>query len=171
MSYRFGETYETFVDFTPATTLTDGTTYFAMRNTGTRTAVINAINLTLLFGGTAAATVSSYGIARFSTATPTGGTAQTPVKKKNAMGTSTMGDIRSLGTGLTTTSVVFEGHAIRVGHANQLAMATAFLEQISNDDESPRLELAPGEGLCIRANGTIVAGSRVLGSITWDEKG
>jgi hypothetical protein len=164
------ESYMAQIDITPATTLSDGTTYWTMRNTGAKLVLIRRLELILAFTGTAAASVSSYRIERFSGATPTGGTAITIVKKKNSFTASTVGDIRTAPAGLTTTSVVFEaGGMTRVMHMNQL-QHIAFDLSFTGEGEVPKFELASGEGLAIRANGTLVAGTRMVGCISWDER-
>lgn len=165
------ESYMAQIDFTPATTFADGTTYWTMRNvSGTKIALIRRLELILAFTGTAAASVSSYRIERFSAATPTTGTAITVVKKKSAFTASAITDIRFNNTGLTTTGVTFEtGAMTRVMHMNQL-QAVAFDLSFTGEGEVPKFELASGEGLAIRANGTIVSGTRMTGCISWDER-
>jgi hypothetical protein len=166
------ESYSAIIDIAPATTLTDGTTYWSMRNNGGggRVALIRQIELIMLFTGTAAASVSSYRFERFNTATPTGGSSITANKFKNSYANTTMTDIRFLNTGLTTTSVVFEATGfIRTGHMNQLT-ANVVQDFKWHVSETVKQELAAGEGLCIRANGALVAGTRMIGQITWDER-
>lgn len=163
-----GECYSAFIDITPATTLVDGTAYWFMRNTGARDCLVRRIELNLGFAGVAAASFSSYRFERFATATPTGGTAIVPVKHKNSYGATTV-TAGFLSTGLAVAGVTFESAFWRVGHMNQLAALAADLD-LTDVGEGPNLELATGEGLILRANGVIVAGSRLLGGVYWMER-
>ncbi len=162
------ESYSAFVDIAPVTTLTDGTCYWFMRNTGAKTALIKRIEIAAMFSGTAAASVSSYRFERFGTATPTGGTAIVPVKFKNS-NTATTISCGFLNTGVVVGGATFESAFWRTGHMNQLTAIAADID-MTDMGEASKLELAVGEGLAIRANGTLVAGSRLLGSIFWDER-
>ena len=151
------------------TTLTAGTTYFAMRNVGGKRVFIRKIEMKLGFSGTATASRSLYEWERFSAATPTGGTALTALKKGSTFPNSSVGDIRFAPGGLTITGVVFEAPFHLVGNTNQLNNdQTQDISYVDGPDIG-RLVLAVGEGLCVRANTAIVAGSYLIGSITWDE--
>lgn len=152
------------------TTLTLGTTYFAMRNLGTRRAFIRVFDLSAGFSGTAALTRSIYELVRFSAATPTGGTAQTALKTRNTWPTSSVTDIRFAPGGLTTTGVTFEAPFHLIGHTNQVTVDRDDRLAPPPDDEDFWLELAVNEGFAIRANTAIVAGSYLTGSILWPER-
>jgi len=96
---------------------------------------------------------------RFTTATPTGGTARTPNELHEAEGTATdMTDVRDNNAALTMTSVVF-GTAVAVSHMPNSSTNVAPVEWIVE----PRypIVLAPGDGLCLR---TLNAGP---GTATW----
>jgi len=160
--------YRTPIEIVP-TTLTLGTTYFTMRNLGTRRAWIVRLELKTGFSGTAAATRSLYEIERFSAATPTGGTALTAIKNDNTFSASSLTDIRFAPAGLTTTGVTFEQRWHMTGNTNQLNvdMGQDFTPAA---DERQKFQLAVNEGLAIRANTAIVAGSYLIGSIQWCER-
>jgi hypothetical protein len=162
------ECYSAFIDIVPATTLTDGTAYWFMRNTGAKDCLVRRIELNLLFTGTAAASVSSYRFERFATATPTGGTAIVPVKQKNSYSATTI-TCAFLNTGLTVGGATFESAFWRVGHMNQLAGLATDLD-MTDIGEGADLELATGEGLIVRANGALVAGTRMVGAVYWYER-
>jgi hypothetical protein len=162
--------YSARIEIIPST-LTDGTTYWSMRNLGANRVFINRLLLKIGFSGTAAATRSLFNIGRFSVATPTAGTAITAVKKDNLHPATSVTDIRFAPGGLTTTGVTFEAPMHVLGPTNQLNddhyMDLRFGDLSSISD---KMILAIGEGLCIRAIGAVVAGSHLLGSIHWDER-
>lgn len=150
------------------TTLASGTTYFSMINLGAKSVHIQRILMNTSFIGIAAATRSIFEISRFSTATPSTGTTQMSIKKNNNYPASNVTDIRFNAGGLTTTNVVFEAPFTLIGVSSQLSYQITldfqYLEEADN-----RFVLAPGEGLCIRANTAIVSGAAILGQIDWDE--
>jgi hypothetical protein len=152
------------------TTLTDGTTYWAMRNGSTKRIFIQKFELTMGFVGTAAASRSAFRIERFAGATPAGGTALAAVKKANSQPASTMADARYAPAGLTVTGITFEQAFYRVAVNNQLAAPIACDLDFTNGPEGNRLCLAPNEGIAIRAYGAVVAGAYVMGQMTWAEK-
>lgn len=159
---------------------TAGQTIFAMRNTsgGSVVARIRRIMAILAFDGTAAAATSMrYAFMRFSTVTPSGGTAvhANIAKKRSSYGTSVIGDARyrvDNASGLTVTGVAFESPfatlmlPISVTSGN-LVVPLQFV--IPNQNHS-LLELAPGEGLAIQVDTTnAVIGLSLGGNIEWDE--
>lgn len=161
---EFTGNYSVPVEVIP-TTLTDGTTYFSMRNLGTKDCWLHKIRVKLGFSGTAAASRSLFQLRRFSGATPTGGTALTPVKFDNTYPASSMTDIRYAPGGLTTTGCVFEQRFETVGVTNQL-----------NNDQAAGIDfgdhkflLAPGEGIAVSAYGAVVLGAWHIGQVSWDE--
>lgn len=156
--------YGTKIEVVPST-LTAATTYFAMRNTGAKTATIAAFEVQLSFSGTAAASRSVFEIGRFNTATPTGGTAQTAIKMNNASAATSMGDLRFAPGGLTTTSVVFENPIALINVTNQLTWNLAY----DLNATIAGMTLAVNEGFYIRANTAIVAGAALHGHILWAE--
>lgn len=156
--------YATRIEIVPST-LTTGTTYFTMRNTGARTVSLVSFEVQGSFTGTAAASRSVFEIGRFTTATPTGGTALTPVKLRTSYGTSSVGDMRFAPGGLTTTNVVFESPVALIPIANQLTWNLLFDLNAS----VAGFELATNEGFYIRANTAIVSGAALHGHLLWAE--
>lgn len=162
----YGLSYSAVMEIQP-TTLADSTTYWAMRNNGSKVAYIRRIDLEQGFAGTAANSRSTFYLVRF-TGAVTGGGAVTPVKKAsqgNAAGCS----ILVANAGLGTTSASFEaGQIHRIANVNQVYSVTTQSLQFGST-EAQCLQLQPGEGLAIRASGTIVAGSFIVGSVGWHE--
>lgn len=159
--------YMTKIEIIP-TTLASGTTYFTARNMGAKDIHIQRFLLNTSFIGVAAASRSIFEIGRFSTATSTGGTAQTAIKKDNDYPVSNMTDIRFAPAGLTTTNVVFEAPIMLIAVTNQLSYQVTMNYEYQEEQDN-RFILAPGEGFYIRANSAIVAGAAILGSFDWDE--
>lgn len=154
------------LDLVP-TTLTLGTVYFSMRNNGSTKALIKKLLSALTFAGTAAASRSVYEVVRFSGANMTGGTSVAAVKGSSVDdANSIVTDIRFAPAGLTTAGVTFEANPIAViSHANQLTA-----DVVANMEFDEELELAPGEGLAIRASTAVVAGSALQGLLSWAER-
>lgn len=154
------------IEVIPSTVLA-ATTFWTMRNLsgGTIKVYITKLEMKVGFSGVAAATRSIYEIVRFTTATPTGGSTLVAIKKDNAQAASVVTDIRFSAAGLTVTGAVFETPWHLIGHTNQVTIDHN--QDISFDDG---LVLGPGEGLAIRANTTLVAGSYLIGSIRWQER-
>ena len=161
----FDGNYSVPIDVVPST-LTDGTTYWAIRNTGAKNAHIHRIRIKLGFVGTEAASGSKFQLRRFSAATPTGGTALTPNKFNNLAPASSIGDCRFAPAGLTETGLSFEQRFEMLGvsssHSNDAPATIKFGEH--------KFILAPGEGLAISAYGAVVAGCWIIGAVSWDEK-
>lgn len=153
------------IDLVPATTLTSGTVYFALRNGGARSIYVRRFDLQMGFTGTAAASRSSYEIVRFTAGTPSGGTAMAPAKKITSSAASAA-TVLVAPAGLTMTGATFDAGPIhRVASPNQVTVSTT--QDVIFTDE---LVLAPGEGIVVRANGAIVAGSFLTGSMGWYER-
>jgi len=155
-------------------------TFFAMRNnTSGRTIFIRRIILAVGFDGTAAATSSRWELARFSNATPSGGTAITlpagAVKKRSSYANSNLLDARWItGTagGLTMTSVVMETAFDSVGVPRGTSGTSIVYVREFGDagaEKNDRFELLTGEGLAINAGVTGVVGDSFQGSVEWDE--
>jgi hypothetical protein len=151
-----------------------GVTVWSMRNGATYTCNVKSIHLVMGFDGTASlgAVELSYCIQRFSTATPSGGTALTAIKKRSADGASSIADARYLDTGLTVTSVVFETDAIVLGLPGT---ATGICVPFNIPLEIPgqkygTFDLAVNEGLCIRLKTAAIVGQELSGFIQWDER-
>lgn len=148
-------------------------TMWTMRNGATKTVYIRTIFLTTAFDGTAAASTLRYSVQRFTTATPTGGSAITIIKKNNSFGASTVADIRQGGP-LTTTSVVFENDAMTFGMpisvTNGIIWNQVYLDQ--PNQTYANFELAANEGLAIRVNSAqaAVIGWGMYGFVEWHER-
>lgn len=147
-------------------TLVAGTTFFSLRNTGTRRAFITRLEFNSSFSGTAAASRSVFNLTRFQGATPSGGT-QTPALKRDTTldANPHVGDIRFAPAGLTVTGVTFDAAPLhKIAVANQLTVG------ISGDMElAVPIVLNPGEGISIRAESAIVAGAALFGAVFWSE--
>ncbi len=160
-------------------------TVFAMRNSTGKTCYIRRIYLVQGFDGTSpAATTLRYGIARFSAATPTGGSTIPIIKKRTSYTTSNVTDVRFVDTGLTTTSVTFETEFVSLGlplYSIQVGAPTTsgacgpvvvnslMFEKAGQNFDT--FELAASEGLCIRIlTISTVIGSTLNGFICWDER-
>lgn len=146
-----------------------GGTVWSMRNVSgsTKTVYIERIYLMMAFDtGTSLVTrtLQRYDLCRFSTATPTAGTAITVIKQDNSSGSTQVTDVRFVDTGLTTTSVAFEAPFATIGCPATDATTTQFVR------EGIAFKLAPGEGLCIRLNVTAVVGQDLTGEIVWSER-
>lgn len=150
------------------TTLTAGTTYYAIRNTDA-SKIVNITNIYLVsaFTGTNATTYSIFGVCRFSAATPTGGIAATIIQNDTTTSASAIGDARFAGGGLTTTGITFENYFMGIVEVSQVTLIPVH-PYILNIFENPFL-LRPGEGLAIQAANTIITGSMIYGNIAWYE--
>lgn len=186
--------YSVAVNVQPATTLTNGTAYWSMRNTasgGGKSVYIRGMTLNLSQTAVNVSTTASIAPARsilefirFSGATPTGGSTYTVIKRRNADAATVVTDVRYNPTGLSMTSVVAEaspfllvaitnaGVGFSPAANNNPSSATYVTQQLdwTNGGEEGRIILAPGEGLTIRANGTLQTNCAVLGMIWWDER-
>ena len=145
-----------------------GATVFSMRNgsSSTVTIIIERIELMLGFDSVTPLTRSlqSYDLVRFSTATPTGGTALTVAQMYSGDVGTQIADARVLDTGLTTTGVVFNPPFCTIGcPASDGATAHYARQDIA-------LMLGVGEGFCIKLNGAAVVGQSLTGEIVWTER-
>lgn len=158
--------YSLSVNLVPST-LNDGTTYFTMRNNGTNVIRIHHLLALLSFTGTPAATRSLYSLQRFTVATPSGGTAVTPVIRDSANAVASGAVARFAAGGVTTTGVTFEtnGVLMLLGHASSAADVV-----ISPPLEHAPLVLRPSEGLAVRANGAMISGSIMTLNLAWREQ-
>lgn len=161
------EVYSVAFDIAPST-LTDGTTYLSLRNTGVRVALLRKAEFFLTFTGTVASSVSSYRFERATGTAPTGGTSLVVSKRKTTNATSTI-DARFANGGVTTTGATFESSFHRIGHLNQLQNVALDID-MTEFGEGSYFELAAGEGLVLRASGAVVSGSRLIGSVSWAER-
>lgn len=149
-------------------------TVWAARNVaGPQTVYIRRIRGAVTFDGTAAAaTTIGYDFMRFSVATPTGGTALTPIKKRSAYAASNVSDARFLDTGLTVAGVTFETPFARVqAPISVTSMIRPFEIDFSYlGDRGAPFELASGEGLAIQLTATAVIGLGISGWVEYDER-
>ncbi|MET0403042.1 MAG: hypothetical protein ABW123_11595 [Cystobacter sp.] len=150
------------------TTVTAGTVYWQMRNAGAKRVFVRKVELMIGFQGTAAASRSSFGLARATGANTPGGTALTPVKKASAMAASSVTSAFAV-AGLVTTGLAIEQDFHRSAIPNQLNASFPF-DLDFTPDEWNLLVLAPGESLLIRANGALIAGVFLFGQVTWCER-
>lgn len=141
---------------------------FSMRNASgsTKTVYIENFYFNVGFFQTSPAvpSLSAYGLFRFTTATPTGGTASTPVGLDSSNAATQVTDVRSAAAGLTTTGIV----------ASSLISATALPRALGSNAvwtfRGPAVVLAPGEGLGINLLAAAVAGDIIAGTIMWSER-
>jgi hypothetical protein len=156
--------FTTVIDVVPST-LTAGTPYWALRNTGGRTIYLRRFDLQQGFTtATAAAARSSFELIRF-TGTPTSGTAVAPAKKLSTSSAS-IASVVTLAAGLAGTLTYDAGPVHRFASAHVNAAAPAHDVQFTDE-----VVLLPGEGIALRANGALPAvGSFVIGSVGWYER-
>jgi hypothetical protein len=146
----------------PSGTLTAGTTYWALTNTGTDPVYLTKLDLQLFFTGTDAASASLLTLVRTHTAAPTGGTSVSVAPPVLGPATPSV-DLRHAPGGLTTGSVTFGTVVGNVGISNRLTTNIARVIDFANRP----IKLAQNDGICIRANGTVVAGIHCIGSVSF----
>jgi hypothetical protein len=163
---EYGYSYAISLDIVP-TTLADGTVYWAMRNNGTRTIYLKRVSLQQGFTGVAAASRSSFNLLRF-TGSPSGGATMPSVKKISTQPTA--GVLTAAAAGLTSSGMTFDaGIFHRVSSPNQLNTQTN-VDMDYGTNEAAQFNLAPNEGICLRASGPVVSGVFISGSIGWHER-
>lgn len=97
---------------------------------------------------------------KFTTATPTGGTARTPARKDQSTGTATqVADVRDSNAALTVTSVSFTDIFVISPIPNWTTGGS--IEYVTDLDEDEFIRLTAGDGICLR---TQVAGPATM---TW----
>lgn len=135
-----------------AASLAANTTLMAARfsNSSTRKAYVVRLRVVteLATAGAAGGIAQTLGLQRFTTATPSGGTARTVARSSATKGSATdMTDVRDSNAALTVTSVVFgdvvAGSLVANGSTN-VAPLEWVMEFIAP------IELAAGDGLCLR---------------------
>jgi hypothetical protein len=136
-----------------AATLATDTVLMAMRFSASSTRKAYVSRLRCLIGaatvGTSALVAGSLGLQRFTTATPTGGTARTPNELAEALATATdMTDVRDSNAALTVTSVVFGNEIARTIVPLFIASGALWMEWIV-EPKYP-ITLVAGDGLCLR---------------------
>jgi len=168
-SFRSGH-YATYVSVRQTAATGANGTVWAMRNPvgSGKTMYVERINLQMSFdaGTPLGRSLLRYFIVGFMSATPSGGTTQTAAKLDSTNAASIGPDIRSLDTGLTTTSVNF-GNAITVIGCPASDGATTSYTKNHADYIA---KLAPGEGICIRLAVAAVIGQGLTGEIVWSER-
>lgn len=143
---------------------------WTVRNGSSRTMRIKRISVSAKFDGTAAATTAQFQLQRFTTATPSGGTALTAVKKRTALGSSTIADARfNYAAALTVTGVVFEEAFFEWGVQRQVSAVSNHDLLAGLETQEALIELAPNEGLAIRLGVVAVIGDALGGYVEWDE--
>lgn len=148
-------------------------TVWAMRNvSGPLTVYIRKIKGAIIFDGTAATNTIGYDFMRFTTATPSSGTALTVIKKRTAYASSNVTDARFVDTGLTVTSIVFETpFAQALTPISVTSMVRPFeIDFTENGIRQSGFELASGQGLAIQLTATAVVGLAINGWVEWDER-
>jgi hypothetical protein len=165
MAYNY---YSLPIKIRQTATTGSGTTILSMRNgtSSTVTIIIERMELLLGFDSATPAIRSTpcYDLVRFSTATPTGGTAITVAQMYSGDVGTQIADARWLDTGLTTTGVVFNTPFCTIGIPASDGHTTKYQRQ------DIALMLGVGEGFCIRLNGTAVVGQSITGEIVWSER-
>ncbi len=162
--------YAAAFDVTPST-LTDGTTYWAMHNPATSgiSIHIRRIETQQGYNGGNSTTRSTYRFARYAGAAPTGGTA-VPVAKKESNAADSIAVLSTAPAGVTVTGTISEASSFhRFTLTNNPA---AFSSQTVDFGTrlAAAIKLLPGEGLVIRATGPITTGSFICGSLGWQER-
>lgn len=141
----------------------------SMRNAAASTRTVFIENMTINMDFNAATpvtrTLQTYVFQRFTTATPTGGTALTAGKRDSADAASQVTDIRFLDTGLTTAGVVFDTNSITGIACPTFGTFGQFM-----DEGNVAIKLLPGEGLIVRLGVVAVVGQEISGIIRWSER-
>lgn len=147
--------------------LAAGTMLFSMRNSTTRRLKIVRTVLIASFDGTAAATTAQYSVRRFTTATPTAGTALTllVVPEDTTKPATQIADARcaTASAGLTITSVVVGNPIVGV------ACSRGGTGQTTVIDHSQDIVLNSSEGICVQYDGTGVIGDALTVTMYWGE--
>lgn len=158
-----------------AASLAANTTLMSMRfsTTSTKKAYVTRMRLALAAAtvGTSGLVPGTLGLQRFTTATPTGGTARTVNKQFEGFGAgSDMTDIRDSNAALTVTSVVF-GNVVTSNIVPIFIAGTALINEWVMDLDVP-IVLNPGDGLALRTQVAMPATQTWMYSYTfhWYEK-
>lgn len=148
---------------------------FTMKNGGPRTVRIKRMSLNGMYDSGAAASVQISGVVvcRMSTttATPSGGSALTVIKKKTSYVASNVSDARTASVALTVTNQSYEAPFICISTPQTVGSDTDSIYAGGTGADFNLLELASTEGLCIRVNSTtaLATGYSICGFIEWDE--
>lgn len=151
------------------TTLTDNTTYFAMRNEGNNVIWVLELIIQTIYSGIPGASVapSFYKFGRFRGATPSGGTNVTPAASRTLQYAHGLTYVQTSNGGLTTTGVTFDSHAATAVVHNQASIGKV---GFSKPESSDGFQILPGDGICCRADGAIVSGAGLTGLFIVGEK-
>ena len=138
-----------------AAALAAGTTLAALRHgTGATTKVyITRLHITISIAtiGVTAGVPGQITWQRFTTATPTGGTARTAARKDASTGSGTqIIGCQDLASALTVTSVAFTD--VFVAEAIPNSTVGASYEYVTDLDEDEFIVLAAGDGICLRTS-------------------
>jgi hypothetical protein len=145
------------VDVDP-TTLIDGTTYYSIYNSHTKNVYIKAMHLQTMSANGSGNSKCTFALARTTGTAPTGGRTMTPAKMATDA-TSVSINVKSDNTGLITTGSVISPYFM------EIALRSGSEGSFSNINFNDDFVLAPGEGLVIMADGALIAGSSIHGSI------
>lgn len=159
------------IDQTAATAA--NSTVWAMRNGASNKIFLRRLLLNIVFDGTAAAGLTlRYMLARFSAATPTGGTSIPAIKMQTTFAASTLADARFLDTGLTTAGVVFETEwaTLSIPASITGGVVNWPCPFIGSNEAKESFVLNPNEGLAIRLQSAAIIGLGISGSVHWDER-
>jgi len=120
--------------------------------------------------GASAVISGTLGLQRFSTATPTGGTARTPNENDEAASATDMTDVRDSNAALTVTSVVF-GNVVGVTLVPMFITSGAMWLEWIFEPNYP-IKLNAGDGLCLRTQVVMPATQTWMFNYTmhWFEK-
>lgn len=140
---------------------------FSIRNGGLKTMRLMIAEVTPTFSGTAAASVAQYSLRRFTTATPTAGTALTAtvVPEDSTMPNSQILDARcaTAAAGLTTTGVVVGGPIFGATVSRGVAGDGMNFEMLRD------VVINPNEGVLLQLDVAGVIGDAVSVSMYWGE--
>ena len=139
-------------------TLTSGTVYYSLFNAHTHDVYINKFLLQTMSATGSGNTKCMFSIARANGATPTGGTIVTYTKTNTQFKTINM-DIRKSTTGLVTTGTNIDAYFI------ELAVKTGSDGHMFPFDFGDSLVISPTQGIIIQADGDMVSGASLHGTI------
>lgn len=133
-----------------AASLAANTTLASMRNGASKNIHINRLRVAMSVAtvGTSALVSGAIGWQRFTTATPTGGTARTVARKRTSYSATTIADVRDSNAALTVTSVAFTDLFSMIN----VPIMTAGIQTIwaIDLDEHDHIVLEANEGICLR---------------------
>jgi len=133
-----------------AATLASNTTLVAIRNGGTKIMRISSllVNFSVATVGTSALVAGSIAWQKFTSATPSGGTARTVAKKRNSYLASTVADVRDSNAALTVAGVSFAD--VYFQSNIPLMTAGALYPWQINMRDTDEVILEANEGICLR---------------------